>query len=147
MRQSLFVILICCFSCSGSKTDLKNFDALAGDWKSVVGEDIFLESWKMNNGRLEGEGYFLNKKDTLFGERLVVDNIYGKLVYIADVKGQSPILFTCKNNVENLWQFENMEHDFPQIIRYELKGDSLWVRLTGIQDSTEHTETLMLIKQ
>lgn len=117
------------FSCGSSDPQLQGFEQLKGSWISNNNENTFSETWNLKGDRLIGEGFLVKGKDTVFGEKLMVENINGKLVYIADVPGQHPTLFTCTEHTPGRWKFENPEHDFPQMILYELKGGNLRVVL------------------
>ncbi len=76
--------------------------------------------------------------DTVFQEKLRIQTVHGHVVYIATVGKQQPILFSLKPGAENVWRFENLEHDFPQSITYTKTGkDSLEVDVAGVNNGQE----------
>jgi hypothetical protein len=128
--------------------DLMGFEKMQGTWISQQGNVQFTENWVLKNDRLFGKGYLIKDKDTAFGESLVAEMINNRLVYIADVKDQLPILFACTNHTSDQWVFENPEHDFPKKITYTLKGTQLNVLLEGlVEDNKPFKETLNFIKK
>lgn len=96
------------------------FNWLIGNWESKTKEGKVYESWKaLSDNKLEGVGGEVFKKDTVFKENITLIIISKYWVYIPVVGNQNPILFTLVNSENNLFVFENKEHDFPSKIVYE----------------------------
>jgi hypothetical protein len=53
----------------------------------------------------------------------------------ASPSGQSPIRFDATAGDSNAIEFTNAGHDYPQRIRYELKGDGLDAEISLIDGS------------
>ncbi|HEX3276493.1 MAG TPA: DUF6265 family protein, partial [Gemmatimonadales bacterium] len=61
----------------------------------------------------------------------------GRLVYAAAPSGQSPAEFTSVSVSDSGVTFENLDHDFPQRVRYRRAGpDSLLARVEGLRRGT-----------
>ncbi|MBL7917668.1 MAG: hypothetical protein JNM96_04675 [Bacteroidia bacterium] len=102
--------------------DLKSgtFNWLVGNWESKTNEGKVYESWKLlADNKLEGVGGEVFKKDTVFKENITLTTMGKYWVYVPIVGNQNPILFTLVKSENNLFVFENKEHDFPNKIVYE----------------------------
>lgn len=139
----LFALFFCalCFSCDSDGSDKAkdpkkqdeqseelikfNLSDLEGKWVSTDEENIFEESWKKQDGDMEGIGYSIVDGDTIDIEYLCIADRNGVLSYGALVSSQQPktIYFECVQNNESTLVFENENHDFPQRITYH-KSDS-----------------------
>lgn len=75
----------------------------------------------------------LKGTDTLFAEKVEIK--YGKLKqYIPQVNNQNggePVVFTITQSDDSSFTAENPEHDFPQLIHYQLRKDSLIAYIEG----------------
>jgi len=130
-------LLLLVWGCGAPPVQFNGFEQFEGTWISEQEGKTFSENWKIEGERMYGQGYLVQGKDTLFGEKLVVELVNGKLVYIADVQGQNPVLFTRQGNGKS-FRFENMEHDFPQMVLYEpqLDNQTLRVMLEGRENDS-----------
>lgn len=141
---SVFFLLGACGQPASSGFD--GFETMEGTWVSEPEDGkTFSEHWKISGERMSGQGYLVQGKDTLFGEKLVVEIINGRLVYIADVPGQNLTLFERQGKSKS-FRFENKDHDFPKVILYEPQMDdqTLRVVLEGEENGTPVKETLLL---
>lgn len=131
-------------SCNSHKSEFCDFEKIIGHWKFSDQDIVFYENWNQVDGKLIGEGFLVEGKDTLFGEKLLVQKIHNHLIYTADVQGQAPVSFKCNSFNGTTWLFENMHHDFPQTILYELSANEkeLKVVLEGIENGTKKKEIL-----
>ena len=136
------VLLTACGTSSPAGFD--GFEQMEGLWTSRQTDGkIFSEQWKIKGDRMYGQGYLVTGSDTLFGEKLVVERVNGRLVYIADVQGQDPVLFSRLGKSKS-FRFENSEHDFPRVILYEpIDEQNLKVWLQGKQNDSTVSETLL----
>lgn len=99
---------------------------LEGRWSSYEGVK-FNESWiVVNDSVLKGTGFSLNGSDTVFSEQLILKRIGDTIFYGALVKeNDSFIYFRIDKATRNSWVFKNPDHDYPNIIEYKIKNDSL----------------------
>jgi hypothetical protein len=153
MKWIVLLIVLVLSGCTPSPSiDFSDFEKMVGQWKSVDarpngssgrGDTFFVEKWTQETTRLIGTGYVLQKKDTAFSEKLIVERVNDKLVYIADIKGQNPVMYTCTAQTSESWIFENTEHDFPSKISYNLiSQQKLTVILEGTKNGKSVTEKL-----
>lgn len=113
------ILVLIGFNCQAQNFD-KRFDWLAGKWEAKTKDGKFFEYWdKTALFTLEAKGGEVVKKDTVFKELLTLIKINDYWCYIPIVGKQDPIIFTLKESKNNLFVFENKEHDFPQKITYE----------------------------
>jgi Domain of unknown function (DUF6265) len=140
---NLFIVFSFLGCSSSTPVDFNDFEKMLGQWKSIEDKTVFIETWEQEGARLVGSGYMLQGKDTAFGEKLIVELVNDKLVYIADVKGQNPVMFTCTAQTSGSWIFENTDHDFPNKISYNLiSPHKLTVILEGTENGNPMTEKL-----
>jgi hypothetical protein len=74
--------------------------------------------------------------------------------YIPVIKDQNegkPVMFkliTQKDYPVNgkMASFSNPDHDFPQFVTYELKGDSMLAEISGKKDGKDMAEKFPMIK-
>ncbi|OFX19341.1 MAG: hypothetical protein A2033_13715 [Bacteroidetes bacterium GWA2_31_9] len=101
------------------------FNWLEGEWKLNSANELSFENWKViNDSTLSGKSIFISKNDTI-SEILRIDRIGKNWVYIATVNQSNPILFTLNTVSENIFEFINPEHDFPQKIVYKIVDENL----------------------
>lgn len=126
------VILAFVASCVTSKFELA--DLLVGTWKVKDKEQY--EVWERAGAKeLKGYGYRLEEGEQQITETLRIRKSNGQWAYEATVPGQNDgatIRFFLNTEVRGIYSFENLEHDFPQKIRYKpLSTDSLEVIVQG----------------
>lgn len=99
---------------------------LEGKWTSYEGI-LFNESWLViNDSLMRGIGFSLNGTDTAFSEQLVLKRIGDTVFYGALVEGNNGfIYFWLEKAGRGHWIFKNPDHDYPNIIEYKLKNDTL----------------------
>ncbi len=137
-----FWLLLMAFSCGMNKTDTVEgfrFDQLCGKWMDINEDTAFNEEWKrVDEGLLEGRGYVLSENDTVFIESLAIEIENGEAVYQAQVSNQNnerKVPFEALEQSKNKIIFENVQHDFPQRIIYELTSkDELRVAIEGYEN-------------
>jgi hypothetical protein len=111
--------------------------------KGIIGEE-----WKkINNDYLQNRGYTVRGNDTITTERVALRNTTEGIFYtstVEDQNNQQPISFKLSSAVNNVFIFENPQHDFPKRITYNLiTKDSL---RAWIDDGKEIPEKKMLFQ-
>lgn len=125
---------------------------LTGNWGFTSKEGSLTENWvKVNDSVYHGESYFVTpKKDTVFAETVVLDEVDGKLAYTVSVPGQNdekPVRFDLTKITDTEITFENPKHDYPNKIVYtQVKPDSLVAVIYGKQKGESKSETFAMKK-
>jgi len=131
---------------------IKHLQWLIGTWKFVNNDgSIMYEAWKKENDSLyTGHGYVIAGKDTVFSEKLALQQKGTDLFYIPTVSGQNnnqPVLFKFIEFNKGEYIFVNKEHDFPQRIIYKNpQPDFLCARIEGTQNGKFHKEDFNFLK-
>ncbi|MCZ6703881.1 MAG: DUF6265 family protein [Ignavibacteria bacterium] len=134
----------------GCNTDtekqIKKAEWLIGTWENKTSRGSIFETWnRVNDNELSGKSYILKDKDTIVFEtiRLLQENDI--LFYIPVVNNQNdglPVRFTSKTISDTKLVFENLKHDFPQLISYsKINTDSLVAEISGIKNGQERKQT------
>jgi len=116
--------------------DLK---AIKGKWEST-GQTLFNEQWQVVSDTLmTGTGFSMNGKDTAFSELLKIIRIGDTVWYAARPNPKKDdVFFKLEEAGHRHWTFKNPENEYPGIIRYELKEDTiLLTRTTNIRGNKE----------
>ncbi len=104
------------------------FRWISGKWKGEFDGRTVIETWSWEKHRFEGTGMEIEEGDTVFAERLYLEEHQDNYSYIAVLEGRPPILFAGSyDSEEKEWTFENPEHDFPSRILYQRQSDSTLV--------------------
>jgi hypothetical protein len=128
IRVFLIVLSACFLAGCNDSIETKEFDfsRLEGRWEDASSDNEHFEEWKLTeDGFLVGKGYVLASSDTVFIEHLEIRNVNDTLTYIAKVSNQNnneAIEFKMRSLGPNEIVFENLNHDFPQRIGYEIKS-------------------------
>jgi hypothetical protein len=134
---------------------LKSFHWFIGSWQNESKTGILTETWTvLNDSVFSGTSYLIEKGDTQFSEQMSIKQRGNDIFYIPVVKDQNngkPTLFKLNNlpNVQpedKVARFENPLHDFPQIVLYQLKGDSMLAEIAGKLDGQSHVEKFPMVK-
>ncbi len=121
-------------------SDLNLLDWLAGDWKNVSAKTTSFEVWTRASDRtFEGESYFLKNGEKVVTEYLRIELFGSEIFYTSRVShNKYPVSFKLIKSEGKTFTFENVDHDFPQRIIYQLKDDgSLHARIEGHQNGKE----------
>ncbi len=152
MRHSFILLSILAVGCSAPQPPANttgkidqpapatiDLDALIGEWQDVQdsGRTVFNEHWSRHtDGSMQGLGFVLSGKDTVFIEHLGILNIDSTLHYAATIRSQNngqAVLFKLVQDQDSL-VFTNPVHDFPQRIVYAPAGPDHWhVTVSGMQ--------------
>ena len=120
--------------------------AIEGKWVSA-GPTLFNENWQVVSDTLmRGIGFSMNGKDTVFKEDL-------KLVRKADTiwmaiqtdPEEGFVFFKMVEAGRGKWTFKNPENEYPAIIRYHLKKDT--VLEAGIANIRGNKEVIFKFKK
>lgn len=120
-----------------SKTrGIENFDWLVGTWEGVnnTEQEQSFEIWeKLGSQTYRGIGYTLEDGDTVFMEKLSIENVYGVYQYIVRVGDESekPVHFEMLKVNSSGFMCANPKHDFPKQIDYKLDGERLTATISG----------------
>ncbi len=120
----------------GAETGLRPLLWLAGTWLRQDNRQVG-ETWQWkSDSLLTARGFRLTAGgDTTITETVDLSFREGKLCYSPTVANQNDgktIVFPMTAAEGNSWTFENPNHDYPKLIRYELRGlDTLVVTLGG----------------
>jgi len=146
MKKIVFILLVfiqLLYSCNNLSDKISNenkaiakLDLLLGTWENIQDESEFYEIWrKENDSVFYGESFLLVSKDTVFFETILLEQIREDLFLTPTNKGQNdgnPVTFKLISNENNVFVFENKEHDFPQRIIYTNPTlDSLFAYIEG----------------
>ena len=123
-----------------SAPDLRDFAGLAGHWTGTSGDSTIEEFWTAPAGTsllavtrtVEGE------RTTMF-EFLRIEKRADGIFFVAQPKGKPPTDFKLTRSGPGLAVFENLSHDFPQMISYRRAGDQLVGKVEG-REGGKHVE-------
>lgn len=135
---ALGLILFCNWTIQ-QKVNIKDAEWVLGTWKMTTGSSNIYEEWiRVNNEEFSGKSYMLKEKDTIIFEAIRLVQQKDTLFYIPTVKNQNngtPIPFSLKTGSTSQLIFENVQHDFPQIISYtKVNPDSLIAEISGTKN-------------
>jgi hypothetical protein len=104
---------------------MQEFDWLVGQWEGIQGQGIYHEEWeRISPDELSGSAYMIKKGEIVGVEKLQIQSHSSGVYYIAEVShNPGPVSFKLTSQDENIFVFENPEHDFPQKITYERIGE------------------------
>jgi len=126
--------------------EIKKVDWLIGTWENKTQRGSIYETWtKESEVELSGKSYMLKEKDTIVFETIQLLQEQNSLFYIPKVKNQNgdlPVRFMSKTVSDKELVFENLQHDFPQIISYtKINTDSLVAQISGTKNGKERKQT------
>lgn len=110
---------------------------ISGCWNLNDGAEWTQECWMepkagvMLGASRQGAGDTLKTWEQL----RIQQSADGKVTYFASPEGQTSVRFEAKSVAANAIEFANAAHDYPQRIRYELKGDRLNAEISLIDGS------------
>lgn len=106
---------------------------LAGCWAYEPGDRLVQEQWLRPLGRsMVGISRIVANQRTQAFEYMRIEEHDSLLVYVASPSGQEVTVFRQEELTDSLVVFENLQHDFPQRIRYRLMEDgSMLAQLHG----------------
>ena len=134
----LFTILLPAQEKDLTKVKLSDLEWIIGKWQKRSSGTITNETWeKLDDSYFEGYNERVSRrtKKILFTESLKLVKIGNAIYYIAKVEeNDSPISFKLTHLDSTKAVFENPEHDFPQLIQYEiLESGKLKATVGGVE--------------
>ena len=136
----LIIALVAFMNCIPQGSDFAALRNLEGTWVMQTKRGPLYESWKLhNNSELRSKSFKLDQSnDTIMLERVtLIENADG-IFYIPVVEDQNnkqPVSFKLKSIYSRKYTFENLAHDYPQRIIYNLiKSDSIVARIEGTKN-------------
>jgi hypothetical protein len=124
------ITFLSAFSLIVSKKVFKKLYKLEGTWKMNTKRGAICEEWKkVNKNYLQSKGYMIKGNDTVVNERVALTYNKEGIGYTSTVEDQNnkkPVVFKMTKAENNMFVFENPEHDFPKRIVYKfITADSL----------------------
>ena len=143
-----FIILLVNVTSTAQNKSIDQFEWMLGDWKGKTDKGDIYESWvKEDENTMIGEGYYVVKDDTVVVEQLCIQKIGNYWTYIPIINKSIPVLFTLIEVENDIWIFENKEHDFPQRVIYSRKTDgSMLAWIEGEMNGKRMKEEYMMEK-
>ena len=125
-KITICIAVVCClasFNLTDNTKDFKKLYALEGIWKMNGKRGPVYEEWKKaSDDLLQGRSYFLKGADTVINEHISLTNTATGIFYtpvVDDQNNKQPIAFKMTKAENNMFVFENPEHDFPKRIVYK----------------------------
>ena len=148
-KKILLAIVGMAIFCSWSmqhSNEIKKVEWLIGTWENKTQRGSIYETWtKVSEVELSGKSYMLKEKDSIIFETIQMLHDQNSSFYIPKVKnknGDLPVRFTSKIVSDKELVFENLQHDFPQIISYtKINTDSLVAQFAGTKNGKERKQT------
>jgi hypothetical protein len=121
-------------SMNNTAPSIESLHWLAGCWAGEIKGTYVEECWmEPRGGMMPGVNRSVKNGKAVFFEYLRIEESPEGLVYIASPMGKSPTVFTLKSSENKTFVFENLAHDFPQRIIYQLAGEgTLKARVEGM---------------
>ncbi|MBI5474199.1 MAG: ATP-binding cassette domain-containing protein [Ignavibacteriae bacterium] len=134
LRFLLTLMLFFCATSNALSQQLDSLSWLGGCWALNANGRVISEQWmKPSGGTMMGMSRTVkNGKTVEFEFVRLVEEDDGSISYVAKPSGQEGASFTLVSLEGQRAVFENLQHDFPQRITYQLRGaDSLIARIEG----------------
>lgn len=137
---------------------IKSFENLArlhwliGNWNNITLEQQSYENWrKDNDSTLKARSFTLVKSDTVFAERVTLQQIENDIYFTAVAYNQNddqPVTFKMISKDNGVFTFENPEHDFPTRISYSNPvKDSIHAWIEGTVEGQPRKVDFYFIRQ
>lgn len=114
---------------------LQQLQVLIGSWKMHTQKGEIWERWQQEKQQLKGVSFSVKAKDSTLLEDVILGMHNGKLCYAPRTNGDAEskrVYFTLVKSTATRFEFENLQHDFPQRIVYQFFGtDSLHAWIEG----------------
>ena len=113
----------------------KDLDWLLGQWKRINEEEglTTLEFWEKENSSVyKGLGFTLQNGDTIKQEKMQITKNENSWVLTVKVpEEQTAVIFSEKDVLDKTFTFVNQDIDFPNVIKYWMKGDTLKAKISN----------------
>lgn len=140
-----FLLLLCVVAAVGALAQsgmnpLHKLAWLAGDWRLQSGSTIIEERWTGGEGgMMVGLSRTIRNGSTASFEFLRIESRDGGVFYVAQPNGGAPTEFRLISSTDTELVFENLQHDFPQRIRYRRTQAGLTARIENAA-GTKHED-------
>lgn len=143
MKYLALVVLFIQGLSASSFAQTHRTDWLIGSWESIDGDTKTIEAWSIeNDSTLIGKAETTNGDSIVFWESLKIEWGTKETKYTAVLPFKTAE-FLLTSSSESSMEFSDPKNDFPSLIRYERKEDSLDITLEG----SGQTEKLHFKKQ
>ena len=113
---------------------------IVGTWERTDGDKTTVEHWLPHAGTtMMGVSHTYDSKRTYFFEFMRIATHGGRIAYIVQPGGDSPVLFRAVKVTDVEAVFVNREHDHPQRIRYVKTEDGMTATIS-LMDGSQATE-------
>lgn len=123
---------------------MQSLRLLCGSWKMSSNNGDIWEQWAQYKQQLKGVSFSVKGKDSTQLEDVLVTMRNGQLYYAARTSGEAEskrVYFRLVKQQALKYEFENLQHDFPQRIVYHFIGtDSLHAWIEGPMDGKTHRQ-------
>jgi hypothetical protein len=143
-RVTLFVLLTLPGTLPAQRSATASLPGwMVGCWRQVQAARIIEEVWLgPAGGALVGMSRTVEGDSLRSWELMVVRIGPNGLVFEATPSGQPPAAFLGSSASDTAVAFENLTHDFPQLVRYARRGaDSLHATISGVIRDRQRTIT------
>jgi hypothetical protein len=146
------ITCLAAFNLIDNSKSFKKLYALEGVWKMNTKRGAVCEEWKkIDKNYLQNKGYMIKGKDTIINERVALTNTKAGIFYTSTVEDQNnkqPVAFKMTRAENNMFVFENAEHDFPRRIVYQLiTADSLHAYIDDGTDNIKKRQNFYYKRQ
>jgi hypothetical protein len=128
----ILTVLIFIFSCEKKSKKVikdKNLDFLLGNWKRIDNQPgtFTFESWKkVKENVYYGVGYTLKDSDTISKEIMEIEKLNNQWNLKVTFGKDLPVNFYIEKYSNQHFIAENPENDFPKLINYSFKRDTIF---------------------
>jgi hypothetical protein len=119
-----------------TQKDFEKLKPLSGLWITKRANGDIYEQWaRTGESEFAGKSYKVLKTDTILLETMKLYYSGGEIVFApvaARQNDEKEVIFKLKSIQGSKFVFENLQHDFPQRIVYDIKSqDSLYAYIEG----------------
>ncbi|AOW21079.1 DUF6265 family protein [Urechidicola croceus] len=136
IKLIVVLIVLTLFNACRKSTNLQQVEFLIGKWKMENKESY--ESWEKKEDKYSGQSYKFKNGEKVISENIELKIVENQIIYTPTVFDQNNgkgIPFKLNSSDQDLFSFENLEHDFPKKIQYRiLSDDELYVSVLGEND-------------
>jgi len=142
--KSMFLFIMIAFATCGfgqavapeTSGNFKKLGWLVGTWTGTNNTKpgrLSHERWeKVAEHELRGYGVTMQGQDTVLVEKTTILVKGNSIYYVADVpENEQPVYFKLTEITHEGFVCENLEHDFPKKITYQLNGANLKAQISG----------------
>jgi hypothetical protein len=118
-----------------SETIVRSPELLVGTWEGPFGDARYREQWlPAGPSTYDGVAHVLENGRVIGEERMRLTRFADQWVFLASTGGSVVTSFVRVEAGDDMWVFENREHDFPQRIGYCVRADTLRAFIDHLYD-------------